>query len=246
MFCQNCGNQINEGMRFCNKCGKPISSNDDYRSEAVDKTIEIEFEKAAYKLQNGEVDEAQNILEDLAFAHNLPMAWVYLGVIKFGKLDSGETNVQQALNCFIKAAEIDPASQAEYQQTYQDLSVGQIEVFYSEYLEAKKHAGKAKGRAFGSVALGGLSLLLGNRSNKTSNQILGDAGAAYGAYRASQNFSQSNEIKQLLPFYEETIKQLIDGVRVYCSDNLTIYGRFLTRMGELNLSHVAKSLGTNR
>ena len=32
MFCQNCGNQIDEGLRFCGKCGAPVSSNDVYSS----------------------------------------------------------------------------------------------------------------------------------------------------------------------------------------------------------------------
>ncbi len=32
MFCQNCGNELSEGLRFCGKCGAPVSQDDVYSS----------------------------------------------------------------------------------------------------------------------------------------------------------------------------------------------------------------------
>jgi len=240
MYCSHCGNQFKEGSKFCNKCGGSVGiSQIPKQEESKESVIDTEFKKGAYKLQNGDMAEAEKIFENLAFAHNVPMAWVYIGGIKLKQLESGKTNVQQALNCFIKASELSPESKAQNQTIYCDVSLWQIKNLCNRYLETKKQVGKAKGRAFGGLALGGLSLLLGNQSNKTTSKILGDAGAIYGGYQASKNFSQSKDAKQLLSFYNNTIAQLIEGVKIYCSDNNDVYQKFINGVNQFSLANNA-------
>ena len=235
MYCKNCGNQLNSIARFCNKCGTPVDTRVSKVESSQDTLVDTEFKKAIYKLENEEIEEAQRIFEDLAFAHNAPTAWIYLGGIKLGQLDTGETTVQQALNCFNKALEINPILKEDYQETYYELSIQQIEKFRNYYLNTKKQASKANRKAFGGLAFSGLSLLLGSQSKTTTNKILGDAGAVYGGYRANKNFQNNKDVKQLLPFYEMTIKQLAQGIKSYCSDNKNIYQNFLTKMSQFKL-----------
>ena len=236
MYCSHCGNQLKDGSKFCNKCGGSLGNSQNHEPEGSKNLVDAEFKKGVYKLQNGDTVEAEKIFEDLAITHGVPMAWVYIGGIKLKQLELGKTNVQQALNCFIKASQLSPESKGQNQVIYCDVSLWQIKNFCGRYLEAKKQAGKAKGRAFGGLALGGLAMLLGNQSNKTTNKILGDAGAIYGGYRASKNFSQSKDAKQLLSFYNNTIAQLIEGVKIYCSDNNDVYQKFINGVNQFSLS----------
>jgi len=237
MYCSHCGNQLKEGSKFCNKCGGLVGNSNSTEAESPKVTlVDTELKKGIYKLQNGDLVEAEKIFENLAFTHGLSIAWVYLGGIKLRQLESGKTNVQQALNCFAKATELSPESRGQYQIAYCDISLWQIKNFCNRYLETKKQASKAKSRAFGGLALGGLSLLLGNQSNKTTSKILGDAGAAYGGYRASKNFLQSKDAKQLLSFYNTGIAQLIEGVKIYCSDNAEVYQKFINGINQFSLS----------
>lgn len=237
MYCKNCGEKMADGAQFCGKCGVSVDNKDPQNQEVYkENSIDIEFKRGVYKLENGDMVGAEKIFEDLAFKHSAPMAWVYIGGIKLGQLDSGGSTVQQALNCFIKASQINPASKEMYQSIFCDISTKQIEKFYNQYLLTKKQAGKASRRSWGGLALGGLSLLFANQSQSTGNKVLGGAGVIYGAYRSNKNFSNSRDIKQLLPFYITTIKQLVAGVESFCSDNKNVYQDFLNKTNRLKLA----------
>jgi hypothetical protein len=165
---------------------------------------------------------------------------VCLGGIKLHQLDSGKTKVQQAINCFNRAVELNPDSKGQYQETYSNVSLQQIEKFRNYYLETKQHEKKAKRGRFWNAALMGAAIGYGNQRTNSSNSVFrgtaGVAGAAYAIDRMNKNSMQKQEAKNLLPFYQEIIKQLVEGVRSYCSDNLTVYQEFLNKTNQLNLA----------
>ena len=236
MFCTKCGNKIMESANFCNYCGNKNSSQESGLSLNQEAFIEAELKKGIFKLENEDIASAEKIFEELALTHDVPVAWIYIGGIKLSQLDSEKATVQQALNCFKKASEILPELREDHQETYCDLSIQQIEKFYNYYLLAKRESNKATGKMWGNVALGGLSLILGNNAkNKTFGAVLGTAGAGVGAYHAGKNISQKRDAKQILSFYNETIKQLIGGVKSYCSDNREVYAEFLNKIHGLKL-----------
>ncbi len=237
MYCKHCGEKMTNGAQFCGKCGVLVDNKGPQNQEMYkESSLDVELKRGVYKLENGDMAGAEKIFEDLAFKYNAPMAWVYIGGIKLGQLDSGESTVQQALNCFVKASQINPTSKEMYQSIFCDIATKQIEKFYNQYFLTKKQAGKASRRGWGSLALGGLSLLFANQSQTLGNKMLGGAGGIYGAYRANKNFSNSSNAKQLLSFYITTIKQLVAGVGSFCSDSKNIYQDFLNKTNRLKLA----------
>ncbi len=242
MFCVNCGNQLGETSKFCNKCGNPIGNNQIRKTEVQNEAlVDDEIQRAIYKLENEDIDEAEKIFENLAFTYHDPTAWTYIGMVKLYKLDSGETNVQQALNCFIKASKLSPSLKEQHQNTYCEISMQQIEKFRDYYLEIKQQAKKAKSSRRWNFVLMGLSAGIGNSTNKnngnqTFRAIAGAGGAAYALQQANKNFERYKNAEQLLNFFNETIKQLVAGIKSYCSENQAVYQGFLDKMSQLNLS----------
>ena len=190
-----------------------------------------------YKFENGDVDAAEKIFENLAVIHDFPPAWIYLGSVKFLQINSEKTTVKQVLNCYLKARELNPSGYKDFQKSYYNYSLGLIEYFCNKYSETKKEINKANSKMWGNAALGGLSLLVGNNTkNRTFGAIAGSVGAGVAGYHTSKNITQKRDAKQLLSFYSENIKQLIDGVKFYCSDGEEIYPLFKNKIELLGLS----------
>ncbi len=219
--------------------------NNNRDKELVGETsIDIELKRGIYKLENEDIAGAESIFENLALTHNVPMAWIYIGGIKLGQLDSGKTSVNQALNCFLKASELLPELREKYQETYCDLSLQQIERFCNYYLETKQQRKKAKSNKIWSAVLMGLSVGYGNKRSDNNNNVFrgmtGAAGAAYSFQQMNKSSIQKTEAENRLSFLENTITQLIKGVDSFCSDNQGLYQRFVGRINdrikELNLT----------
>ncbi len=240
MHCVHCGNQINTEAHFCNKCGKSVTSISEHETES-DEAYSKEWKKAIYKLESGDVEEAGKIFEDIAFTYDDPAAWIALGGNKFARLGSDEVTVQQALNCFTKASELNPSSRTEYQTTFRDFSLQSLEAFCQVYAAVKQEAKKAKSGRRWNLALAGLSAVLGNRpvnrnnGNPTFRAMAGVGGAAYGLHKAGQHFDEFKEAEGLLNFLEETIKELILGVHSFCLENREVYQEFLVKVNQLGL-----------
>lgn len=190
-------------------------------------SFQDEAQRALYKFSNGNVIEAEEILEKLAFTNNDPNAWTYLGTVKSAGLTSGGTTVRQVFDCFQRAAEIAPTQKEMFQNDYCALSIDQINILCGRYLELKRQASKLNRRGFGALAMGGLAVVLGNQSRKSSVKAIGDAGATYGGYRAYENFTQKNSIKKALPFFLDTANELIKTVEMYCKGNHVLYEQFM-------------------
>ncbi len=41
MYCLNCGNELNEGLKYCNSCGGRIQNNEDSESKSIAKTLAV-------------------------------------------------------------------------------------------------------------------------------------------------------------------------------------------------------------
>ncbi len=202
--------------------------------------IAREFKKALYKLENQDFTEAERILEDLALAYDVPMAWAYIGAIKFGQLNTGGATVQQALNCFSRATGLNPSGKSEYQEAYIKLSLGQLEALKEDWYETKKHGKKAaRSRLWNAAALG-VAVGLGNQKTKTGNNIFrgtaGVAGAAYTLNRIQKHSQETKSAKEGLAIIEETMRQVLRGVREFCSDNILLYGPFLEKANNFGFS----------
>jgi hypothetical protein len=247
MSCNICGSQINPNQEFCDNCGTITTAENllavamlsaiamkDINFPKVDDPVQNfihnEAKKAGYKLDNGDMSGAENIYENLAISHNVSLAWLYLGKLKLLQLESGTGSVKQALNCFAKASEKLPAAKIVYQGMYASLSRQLIAKFLNLYLETIAETKKAKSGRFWNAALVGLSVGLGNQRSKNGNNAFrgaaGVAGAAYGLNkinRHSQNLQESEAVKV---FLENTISQLIAGVKIFCSDYEPAYKDF--------------------
>lgn len=199
---------------------------------------ETEYKRAVYKWENGNTAEAEKIFEDLAITHDLPQAWAQLGAIKFIQINSGDATVQQALNCFTRASNLDLLSKELFQETYCHASLKSIQQYCLWYLQTKKEIGASTRKMWGNVALAGISLLVGNNTkNKTLGAIAGAGGAAAGAYGANRNRMQRMDAKQRLAFHEGTIRNLVAGVNQFCEDNQPLrieFSKKIAALGEQN------------
>jgi hypothetical protein len=65
--------------------------------------IDSKLERAEYKVENGDLEGAEKILEEIAFTYNEPRAWRAIGEIKFKQIEEGKDTIGQALDCFYKS-----------------------------------------------------------------------------------------------------------------------------------------------
>jgi len=192
-----------------------------------------EFKKGVYKFTCGEFDEAKKIFEDLAFGQNFGEAWVYLGALKVLNLESGETTVQQAVECFSRADSLLPERVNQHQALYSEFTLPMIKYFCNKYEDVKSQSSSAKRKTFGSIAFSGLSLLLGSQAKKSGSKLLGAVGGVYGAYSAQQNRQEAGDMQQLVEFYKKIIVQLVASVTMYCHENKNVYLEFQNKIKEL-------------
>ncbi|MDO8515650.1 MAG: hypothetical protein Q7S28_00170, partial [bacterium] len=141
MICKICGSKLGANVEFCGNCGM-ISTAESLLSIAlndvialkdlpptqnvspVQSLVDTEFRKAAYKIENNDLIGAQDIYENLAISYNVPMAWLYIGILKLIQLDlTGRITVNQALNDFKKAAQLLPDAKLFFQLRYTVLSI---------------------------------------------------------------------------------------------------------------------------
>ncbi len=247
MYCNICGSQINSDQEFCYNCDTVTTAEDLLSIAMLDaikmkdidfpKTgkptqdlIHTEIKKAGYRISNEDISGAENIYENLAISYNVPMAWLYLGKLKLLELENGAGTVKQALDCFTKASEKLPAAKTVYQVMYVSLSRQLIARFINLYLETIAETKKAKSGRFWNAALVGLSVGLGNQRSKTGNNAFrgaaGVAGAAYGLNKIGQHSQNLQETERIKVFLENTISQLIAGVKIFCSDYEPAYKSF--------------------
>lgn len=216
-----------------------IPMEDRTRDTTQDDLVSTELKRGAFKLQNEDYEEAEKIFENVAVTYDDPTAWMCLGGIKFHQLDSGKSKVQGAILCFEKALEFDPDSKKQYQQSLAEMSLQQIEKLRDSYLDTKMQVKKAGRGLFWNALLTGAAIGYGSqRSSKGNNVFRGAAGVAGSAYalnRVGQHSSNKKELKNLLPFYQQTVKELVEGARLYCSDNLPLYRDFLEKLDQLKL-----------
>ena len=52
-FCRNCGNQVNEGVKFCPKCGYPVESQTAQQIQHVAQQVQQPQEKKPMKPESG-------------------------------------------------------------------------------------------------------------------------------------------------------------------------------------------------
>lgn len=52
-FCRNCGNQVNEGVKFCPKCGQPVESQSVQQPQFVAQQVQQPQEKKPMKPESG-------------------------------------------------------------------------------------------------------------------------------------------------------------------------------------------------
>jgi hypothetical protein len=208
---------------------------------SVQSLIDTEFKRAIYKLDNGDVAGAENIFENLAFTYNVPMAWIAIGNIKLNQLETGKTSVQQALKCFVKASDLLSGEKPYYQSLYCESSLRQIEKLLNYYSDIRQKAKKAKSSKKWNLLGMALSIGLGNQNSNSGNNAFrgtaGVAGAAYSLNQLKNNSMQAKEAEKLLSILDATIKQVIDGVKYFCSDNQNVYQEFLKqieRIGSAN------------
>ncbi len=238
MFCNNCGSRIDRNSKFCKNCGQSLAVDIDGETKTPQNAfIDTELKKVEYKIENDDLVGAENILENLAIEHGLPIAWIYIGAIKMGQLGTGKTTVQQALNCFIRASELEPSRKEEYQSTYCDLSLQQIEKFRNFYFVTKKQAKKAKSSKRWNAVLVGLSVGLGNQHSNNGNNAFrgtaGVAGAAYAINQISKKSTQYQEAGDFLLFVDKTMRQLIAGANSFCSNNQSLYKSFSESLSQI-------------
>jgi len=203
------------------------------------KYIEQEFKKALYKLENNDFATAESIFENIALTYDNATAWAYIGAIKLGQVNTGNTTVNQALKCFHRAFVLNPSSKSEYQKSYISLSLGQLETLRDNWIETKKHGKEASHARLWNGALMGISIGLGSQKTKGNNVfrgVAGVAGAGYAANRMAKNTMTSRSTKEALPIIEETMRQVVAGVRLFCSDNHELYQPFLEKINSFGFS----------
>ncbi len=254
MVCKICGSELSPNQEFCANCDTVTSAEDllsvamldaikmkdinfPKENDPVKNLINTEIKKAGYKLFNEDLAGAESIYENLAISYNVPMAWVYLGKLKLLELENGTGTVKQALNCFTKASEKLPAAKIVYQAMYAALSRQLIARFVNLYLETIAETKKAKRGRLWNAALVGLSVGMGNkRSNANNNVFRGAAGVAgvmYGLKKIGQHSQNLQDTQQMRLLLENTISQLITGVKTFCSDYESVYKPFSEYIGRI-------------
>ncbi len=247
MLCNICGSKINPDQEFCGNCDT-VTTAEDLLSTAMLDAIKIrgidflksdnpaqnlintEVKKAGYKLSNEDISGAEAIYENIAISYNVPMAWLYLGELKLLQLEGGTGTVKQALNCFTKASELLPGAKTLYQVKYLSLSRQLIAKFLNLYSETIASAKREKSGRFWSAAIVGLSIGLGNQRSKNGNNVFrgaaGVAGAVHGLNKMGQHSQNLKDVESVKLFLENTISQLIAGVKMFCSDYEPAYKSF--------------------
>ena len=258
MFCKICGSQINPEQEFCDNCDTVTTAEDLFSTTMLDAIkmqdinfpkgndpiqdfIHNEFKKAGYKLSNEDLSGAEAIYENIAISHNVPMAWIYLGKIKLLQLENGIGTIKQALNCFMKASELLPAAKPVYQIMYLALSRQLIARLLNIYSEKVTETKRAKSGKLWSAALVGLSVGLGGQRSKTGNDAFRGAagvfGAVYGLNKIRQHSQNLKEVEEKKLFLENTILQLIVGVKTFCLDcepGYRSFSEYVERMADSN------------
>ena len=85
----------------------------------------------------------------------------------------------------------------------------------------------------------GLAIGLGSQKAKSNNVfrgVAGVAGAGYAANRMAKNTMASRSAKEVLPIIEETMRQVVAGVRLFCSENHELYQPFLEKINNFGFS----------
>ena len=200
--------------------------------------VAAKLKRALYKYENGDIDQAENLFEELVFTHDAPEAYGFLGIIKLDRFGDGKTTIRQAIDCFKKAVEAAPTLKSDIQEKYCEKSIERIDAFHQFYENAVAERGNAKNRAWTSLALAGLGLAVSNHGKKTGTKILGGTSTVYGTVSAGTNFSRVKDIKKLMEIYENHIKELAEGVRSFCSDNVRVYQSFIDGMNQRGLNDV--------
>ena len=170
MYCEKCGNEISEPMNFCGNCGNKIADKESV-DELIDSIvnennlampwevkerkriadvdiIDLELEKAEYKLDNGDLSGAEKIFEELALRYDDTKAWRGVGEIKFKQLESGKSTVAQVLNCFNKMLcsthKPDQRSKENAQKLFVSLSLSWVMDFAPKTWAIKRKTFKSK------------------------------------------------------------------------------------------------------
>lgn len=200
--------------------------------------IDTELKKAAYKIENNDLIGAENIYENIAITYNEPMVWVAIGNLKFQQLETGETTVQQALNCFSRAVLAAPNERNFFENTYCELSILLIDKFHTFYTNVQKKIKEEKTGKFWNIVLTGAAIGFGvSRSNNTNNVfkgVAGTAGAVYGLHKVGEHSRGLKDVETAKAFLENTIKDLIRGVKNFCADNPSVYKKFTDHLDQLS------------
>jgi hypothetical protein len=133
-------------------------------------------------------------------------------------------------DCFTKASKSLPQAKSVLQVMYSSLSRQLIARFVNLHMETITEMKKEKSGRFWNTALMGLSAGIGNQRSKTGNNAFraaaGVAGAAYGINKMGQHSQNLKEAENVKLFIEDTISQLIAGVKIFCSDYELAYKPF--------------------
>ena len=54
MFCSNCGNELNDGQKFCNLCGTPVASKPKTEVQKAEKPVEVQKAEKPVEVQKAE------------------------------------------------------------------------------------------------------------------------------------------------------------------------------------------------
>ncbi len=200
-----------------------VASNDSEGS------FQTEVRRALYKFQNGDVVGAESLLEEIALSCNDPDAWAYLGTVKFSRLISGQVGVEQVLDCFKRAAEINLTGREEYQRNFCELAAGYIQAIRQQDADAERKIHALNRGAFAGAILGGIALGLGGRSRKNTGRALGSAGATLGGYKVAKNLSDKSSLKHARQHYANLAHALTSAVKVFCEGNPGVYKVFQER-----------------
>ena len=186
----------------------------------MENSIDSEIKMGMYKLDNGDLKEAEKIFEKLAVVNNIGVGWIYLGIIKFKYFEQEQGNVAQILKTFQNAQKIVPEEKKRLQDLYYRFSIDLIKKSLDCWNHAKREKSKNSGKMWGNLTLGGISLLVGNNtSNRTLGTVIGSTGAGMSGYHASKNISQKINAKQAMEFYSHRIQELTEGIEIFCEDN---------------------------
>ena len=124
MYCPNCGNQLNEGLKYCNSCGGRVGNKEDSESKSIAKTLALALGiigsvgfgallgLIAILLKSGTLDHAVIVLIVGLYLTSLSMICVTIlrNITKLGSENVVNTDNQRVF---------DPPSQLRTTQTNQ-------------------------------------------------------------------------------------------------------------------------------